>query len=191
MENMEKRCPRCGELKYLEEFHLDNSNKNGHCWRCKVCANESQREYDYKNGGRPMSENIECPHYLGSFVNETLLHSLFTDSIRMEYGHPGYDLRCGSGYRIDAKSSVLHDRGSGIWTFYINKNINTDYFMLVAYDDRVNLNIMHMWIFPSSVLNDKKCFGISVSTVNRWTEWEMPTGQAQATLDLLRSNGEI
>ena len=37
LELVEKRCPGCGEVKSLTEFHRNKANKDGHQTHCKPC----------------------------------------------------------------------------------------------------------------------------------------------------------
>jgi hypothetical protein len=112
--------------------------------------------------------------------------------MQMSFGNQGYDFTSASGDRLDAKSSVLHKKhGNGMWTFYINRNTSADFFVLTAFDNRVSLNILHMWLIPGDLLNDRRLVGISASTIERWSQWELPTDAAQRVIDDMRSNGEI
>jgi len=139
-----------------------------------------------------MSSNTECPHFLGSHINETILGRILPDVMQMSFGNQGYDFTSASGDRLDAKSSVLHKKhGNGMWTFYINRNTSADFFVLTAFDNRVSLNILHMWLIPGDLLNDRRLVGISASTIERWSQWELPTDAAQRVIDDMRSNGEI
>ena len=43
---MSKKCPGCGDIKPLYEYHIDKSRPDGHRDLCKVCRNKSRRKKD-------------------------------------------------------------------------------------------------------------------------------------------------
>ena len=45
MRDMEKACTKCGEVKLLEDFGVDNRNKSGRRACCKECHNAHNRKY--------------------------------------------------------------------------------------------------------------------------------------------------
>ena len=47
MEVKKKKCSKCGEVKFVEEFRNNKSNKDGFSYWCKTCLSES-RKLDYK-----------------------------------------------------------------------------------------------------------------------------------------------
>ena len=44
-----KRCPKCGEVKTLDEFSLNSFGKNGRRSQCKLCDAPNQRNWYYNN----------------------------------------------------------------------------------------------------------------------------------------------
>ena len=44
-----KYCSGCNTTKEITQFHIDNSEKDGHRFQCKVCRNAKQREYAKNN----------------------------------------------------------------------------------------------------------------------------------------------
>jgi hypothetical protein len=46
---MEKYCSGCNTTKNLKEFGVDNSEKDGHRFQCKICRNAKQRIYSKNN----------------------------------------------------------------------------------------------------------------------------------------------
>lgn len=108
--------------------------------------NEFLRVCHWNNGDNiPMSENEDCAQYLGIYISERLLSKIYDNVIRMPYGNPGFDFICNKGFRIQVKTRCLSD-GNRKWQFPIKYNDNTDYFMLVAVDNRIALNMMHLWL---------------------------------------------
>lgn len=57
-----KRCPKCGNIKSLDEFYLLKSNKtDGHRYECKECGREYKRTHrgDYKRYYQKHKEQIQ------------------------------------------------------------------------------------------------------------------------------------
>jgi len=44
-----RRCPKCGELRGLDEFAVDASKSSGRKSHCKVCDNAKARAYYARN----------------------------------------------------------------------------------------------------------------------------------------------
>ena len=40
-----KKCPKCGEIKNIDEFYKSNSRKDGFSSWCKICDNQSHKNY--------------------------------------------------------------------------------------------------------------------------------------------------
>jgi len=132
-----------------------------------------------------MNVNKECSAYLGVYVNEGLLKLYFDDVEVMPYGNPDYDFICNNGKKIDGKSSATGDKG--YWQFSIKHNITADYFFCVAYDNRKDLNIIHIWLLPGDKFNHLVNIGISKSTIDKWAEYEQPLDKIIACCDLMKS----
>ena len=178
-----KKCRVCGKDLTDENWSPGNRKANSKiCRECHSKRSQKWREENYErhladctrwdreHGVLSMSENKECPAYLGISVTEKLIYRYFRDAIRMRNGNPGYDIVCNRGKLIDVKSACLNTRGG--WYFTINHNMIADYFVLVAWDDRENLNILHVWLIPGNVLSHLKGTRISPSTVHKWSQYE-------------------
>jgi len=182
-------CRVC-KVELTDENWYSSQQKNC-AYICKECEREHQRLYVAENRdkinarqclylknnppkktGLSMSENKECPSYLGVHVNERLLKHYFNDVVMMPFGNPGYDFVCNNGWKIDAKSSATGDKGR--WKFLINHNTTADYFFCVAYDNRKDLNIIHIWMLPGNEFNHMSTASISKNTVHKWTKYEKP-----------------
>ena len=158
--------------------------------------NECERERLYSLGlSHPMSENRECGVFLGVYIAEKVLSNVFKNVTRMSLCNPGYDFVCSNGYKIDVKSSCLLNHGgtSSIqWHFNINKNTIADYFLLIGFDNREDLNPMRVWLVPGNVINTK--IGIGVSNVpkslNRWATYEKPITNVIDCCNQLKQNKE-
>ena len=57
---IEKTCPICGEIKNIDEFYKNKSNKDGHRYSCKTCDRLKKKEQKEKNTERthPKQANI-------------------------------------------------------------------------------------------------------------------------------------
>lgn len=132
---------------------------------------ELKRRHE-KNGTLPLKENKECGQYLGVYIAERILFNIFGGLKRMPYTNHGYDFICNKGYKIEVKSGCLRFNRQHIniyqqWNFHINKNNVADYFLLLAFDNREDLNPLHVWmIHKEDKINNKfmkEYIGFSVS----------------------------
>lgn len=112
---------------------------------------EYNQKNNFKNGmgtGLSMAENKNSSIYLGIHVAERLLPKIFDNPIAMPHGNIGYDYICKNGYTIDVKSSVVSK--ANYWLFHIRKNTIADVFFCIAFDNRLNLNVEHIWLIPGT-----------------------------------------
>lgn len=142
-----------------------------------------------KHGHLPMSENRECSSFLGIHVSEQaaehVLKRLFDDVVRMPFNNPGYDYICDGCQKIDVKGGCIVKNRTA-WVFIINNNIVADYFLCFAFDNREDLNPLHIWLIPGHVLNHLTGTGISQSTLHKWAEYERPIYDAIMCCDEIR-----
>ncbi len=124
-----------------------------------------------KNGlPADMKANDKCSLWLGYVRGEEVLCKVFKDVKRMATNHPGYDFICNKNFKIDVKTSCLLKNKNG-WHFDIDNNTIPDYFLLLAYDNRTDLNPMRIWlirgdeIIKGRKLNDRAGLGISNTLV--------------------------
>lgn len=109
-------------------------------------------EYDkvwiyYPSMPSPMKENRRDPRFLGMYIAENGITKIFQGSQKMPYGNPGYDIICPKGYKIDVKATTLNPYNNFI--FHIGRNMTADYFILVAFDNIIELKPLHIWIIKS------------------------------------------
>jgi hypothetical protein len=164
---------------YFDYFARCNGYKDG---------TEYTRQYTYQAGLRvPASQNKECSLFLGVYVAESLLSKIFHDVQRMPPGHPGYDLICANGFKIDVKSSCLRKKNDGLggWHFNIERNKVADYFIMVGFDNRHNLQPQHIWSIKGievlnlngmeRALNDRHALHIPNSSVSigKYAKYEL------------------
>jgi hypothetical protein len=182
-----KQCNKCKKIKPISEFYPTYYN-NKPRYICKECSNkqaiewrqknrehvrELERIRRYKNGENlPMSKNKDCSSFLGVHIAENLLEQYFNNVIAMPYGNPGYDFICSNNYKIDVKSACCSYNPTTHWKFSIRYNDIPDYFLLLAFDNRTNLNLLHMWIFPRHELYKKSSITISENCLHKWDHYE-------------------
>ena len=148
------------------------------------------REYTYRHGAKPASENKSCSAYLGCVIAETILSHEFPGFKRMPNGNPGYDYDCPKGHRIDAKSSCRnhHEPDNDRWIFQIRKNKSATDFLLLAVKSRKDLIPEHVWFIPGYVINDKITVSISDSprSLAKWSKYERSLKNVLNCCDKLR-----
>lgn len=184
----DKLCKSCAlKDRKLTDKHKQNickgMNKNNQkmikCLSCNemkkhyakgLCGKCYRRKY-YRKSDKSMANNRSCPQYLGIIVAEQILSKVFKNVEIMPYGNPGYDFICNNGYKIDVKASIMRKQNN--WTFLINKNVTANYFLLLTFDNRENLNPKYIWLIPGNIINNKKLISISESTINKWDEYKL------------------
>lgn len=138
-----------------------------------------------KSSNGTSKTNKSCPTYLGITIAEKMLSKLFNNIEVMPPKNPGFDFICNNGYKIDVKSSTLHNNQ---WGFCIRYNKTPDYFLCLAFDDRDNLNPQHIWLIPGYILNNQTGANISKSTLNKWEKYEQPIDKAIICCNTMRNN---
>ena len=196
--NHTKTCSKCHKTKPLDDFRKSKKGKYGKRSDCKKCEKDYNRKYYEKHpeerkkqskkyreshvdeirerkGVTSMCENKSCPQYLGIVIGERLCRHLFKDVKVMPYGFPGYDIICNKGKLIDVKTACITFAKNGKrphWQFRIKKNKTADFFILVAFATRTDLNPLYMWVIPGREINYKTKTTISSSTIHKWDEWK-------------------
>ena len=148
----------------------------------------TQRKYRYAHGAKPASENKQCPIFLGVHVAERVLSKVFKNVEQMPYGHKGFDFRCNKGKQIDVKSSCAQtrDNQSDRWGFQIRRNQIADYFLCLAFDNREDLNPLHIWLIPGHIINHVTRTSISESTLSKWDEYKLDINKVAACWDSMK-----
>jgi len=182
------RCAYCGKTKTAKDFPASAK-------KCRTCISKDALNKNHE-AGRSNSMKIakETTSYLGVYIAERVLSRFFNHIERMPYGNPGYDFICGKGYKIDVKSSCIHNgHGAMGWIFTINRNRVADYFLCLAFDNRENLTPMHVWLIPGTVVNNKKSAWITNSAIalDKYSKYEHPTDKVIACCDEMRSEEEV
>lgn len=189
---MTSNCQKCGIELTEENWYASQQKKNYYI--CKRCSNEKGRKSAIKSerrkGVQPFDENPNCAQYLGVHVAERVLSHVFKDVKRMPMNNPGYDVICNQDKLVDVKSSCT--QGGGGWSFRIRQNTVADFFLCIAFDNRENLNPLHVWMIPGSTVNHLTGLSISESTHHKWDEYRLDTSKIAECCDSIRTaRGEI
>lgn len=199
-----KKCSKCREVKPLGEFHKNKSKKDGRGTECKRCSNKYSKKYgqehqeegkeyhkeyykEHKNeirkrkGIESMYENKNCTNYLGIVIAERLCRHLFKEVKVMPNNNIGFDIICNKGKKIDVKSGCITlSKGKyPRWIFNIKQNTTADFFILVAFDNRTDLNPLYLWMIPGHEINSQGKASISPSTIDKWDVWKRDINDAQ------------
>jgi hypothetical protein len=172
-----KQCERDYEKERIKD-PIIRARKNKQCKEWNKSHPGYYSEWDHKNGRcKPMTENKMGSQYLGVCVTEELLSKYFKNVKHLSYNNPGYDFICENEFKIDAKSSVIRkDTKFGTYRFQIRKNTIADYFVCIGFDNRIDLNPLHIWIIPGKDIN--MLTGIAISNnergLKKWSLYEKP-----------------
>jgi len=137
-----------------------------------------------------MKINKKCSVFLGCYVAERVLSHVFKEVERMPFNNPGFDFICNKGFKIDVKSSCL--RINNQYNFNINQNEIPDYFLLIGFDNRVDLNPQRIWLIKGNLLNKLKSVTIlnNVNGLSKYSKYEL-TDKLKETIECcseLKSN---
>ncbi|MCK4668298.1 hypothetical protein KAU33_16215 [Candidatus Dependentiae bacterium] len=184
-----KTCSKCNETKSFNEFYNCKSKKDGKQGICKSCNRKRFKKYHQEHkderrkrmGYQSMEENKSCSQYLGIVIAERLCRHLFKNVQVMPNNHSGFDIICNKGKLIDVKSAITTlSRGKyPQWAFTINYNKTADFFILVAFDNRKDLNPLHLWMIPGKEINNNSGKSIRPSTIHKWDKWERSIEEVQ------------
>lgn len=188
-----KVCGHCGISKPFSEFSKDkHQKKDGLNNKCRSCCKESYQSFaERKYGAKPLNENKTCSQYLGIHVAERILSNLFKNVQRMPLHNHGYDFICNRGFKVDVKSSTLLKRryeelGWKQWQFDINNNTIADYFLCLAFDNREDLNPVHLWLIPSVRLCSLQTASIGEKNLKKWSQYERPIDKVLSCCEMLK-----
>lgn len=164
-------CNRGRRRGCRRDYYRDYYRKNH-----EHCINRN-RDWRHSTGRqKSMSENKTCASFLGVYVTEEVLSHVFKDVQRMPYGNIGFDFICCHDKKIDVKSSCRHrsKNRADHWLFAIRHNHIADDFLCLAFNNRDDLEPEHIWLIPGSKVNDCTGIGISVTTLDKWSQYEQP-----------------
>lgn len=186
-------CQRCYNKKYGKQYLLNNKEKIDSYRKQyqkinKEKLNHYQNDRNHKlNKHQSLSKNRKCSSYLGVHIAEQVLSKIFKNVEIMPYGNSGYDFICNNGFKIDVKSACRTKRNNN-WYFNINKNKIADYFLLLSFDNREDLNPLYIWLIPNNIINNKISKSISESTMNKWDEYKLNINKVVKCCNKLRGD---
>ena len=136
-----------------------------------------------------MDKNRECSSFLGVYVAERVLSHVFKNVNKMPMNNPGYDFICSRDYLVDVKCSCKHHIKKKVdrWMFNIRKNQIADYFLFLAFDNREDLNPLHIWLIPGDKINDHINVCVSESRLDKWDEYKLDIYKVTKCCDMLRN----
>jgi hypothetical protein len=194
-----KVCSKCKiELPITEFYKRSDSNRlRSHCKYCystyfknnKNHIQANKREWTHKTGiHQPLEVATDCGSYLGIYITERVVSHYFDNVTRTPMGTPGHDLICNKGYKIEVKSACISNKNTPGWTFHIRRNIIADYFVCLAFNNRINLSPMHIWIIPKSIASGRSSITITNSkkVLKKWEQYEKPLDKVIACCNSLR-----
>ena len=135
------------------------------------------------NGG---GGNRYCANFLGIHIAEQILSKIFKNIERMPNCNIGFDLLCGLNYKIDVKSSCFQKRKPNRWQFGIKQNKIADYFLCLAFDNRNDLNPLHIWLIPGNIINHLHSLTFLESKLNEWSKYEKPIDKVLLCCDKMK-----
>ena len=178
-----KICPVCKLHKPSSDFGPYNPSHAKPTIQsyCRTCKSKYTVDLRHRTGRvRPMQEAKDCSSYLGIYVAERVLSKFFNHITRMPINNPGYDFLCDKGFKIDVKSSCLHETNHGTtaprWEFHSRKNKETDFFLCLGFNNREDLEPWHVWLIPGKLVNTQDSFSITNSQIPlaNWAIYEKP-----------------
>jgi len=175
---------------YKDHQEEERANRKAYYWEHHEKELATMEKYRRTQGIKPMSENKDCSLYLGVHVTEQAIKPILPNATRMEMHHPKYDYLCSQGYKVDVKSSSIYyyeKKNAYRWMFAINKNMEADYFMCVAYDNSENVNIIKIWMIPGKLINHLGRLSISPGSFEKWKEYEIDPTEANVCVDKITS----
>lgn len=160
--------------KRYRETHKEQLSNEYREWRIKNQDRIKKRMTEYRRtlGMLPMNENKKCSSFLGIHVAERVLSKVFKNVVRMPYHNRGYDFLCSKQFKIEVKSGCQRIKTRS-WSFTVKKNKIADYFLFLAFDNREDLNPVHIWRIPGKLINDKNVLVMSLSTMHQWDEYKL------------------
>lgn len=200
-DNKSSHCKECVKerTKKRYEKHREEIKKYHKKYYQEHIEERKEKDKDryHNRGGRErqnkksMYKNKTCSNYLGIVVAERLIKHLFNDVEMMPYGHPGYDMICNKGKKINVKASTIHIEQSknlttNFWQFRIGYNKECDFFLCMSFDNVEDINPLIAWMIPVNETNENSSIQISATTIHKWDKWKMDLNNAQTCCDLMK-----
>lgn len=165
---MTKQCSKCHRDLDDSKFYKEAGSVDGLQHYCIECV----REY---RGYTPIDKSTKSASYLGVHIAEQLFQQRYPQADRMPTGNWKYDFECPTGIKVDVKSSTMR-RDPRLWYFTTCYNTEADYFFMVAFDNRTNLQVQHLWWIPTDLISDRAGLAIGAGKLSqsKWKQYELP-----------------
>jgi hypothetical protein len=192
-----KVCSKCKSRKALSKFYSLKQVSSGRRYpssMCRSCYSLYKTEHNHITGKNlPMGMNPKCSAYLGIHIAERVLSHYFEGITRMPANTHGYDLICQRGYKIDVKAACItghRDRYATRWAFFLRDNQIADYFLCIGFNNRDDLEPLHIWLIPGNKINTKQKLTISNSArgLAKWSAYEKPLDKVITCCNALREH---
>ena len=173
----------------MTQKHLHSLTVDGIGIKTKLDYNINTKHITIVNSfskNKPRPTNKKSSTYLGITVAEQILSNIFKNVEKMPANNPGFDFICGKGYKVDSKACCRSKGKYNSWIFNIRKNKTADYFALLAFDNREDINPLHFWLIPNNVINNKTNVTISESTINKWDEYKRDINEIISCCNILK-----
>lgn len=203
--NTTKICTKCLIQQPISNFYHGTYPSGTKYIRkmCNTCHAEYNRIWNHNNpikcknternkrkrhGMTAMDENPTCPCFLGIHVAETLLSKVYKNVLRQPNGNKGFDFICDHGKKIDVKAACLYHskKQNPYWNFNINNNKKADFFLCLAFDNRTNLNPIHIWLLPATQFNNLSSIGIAITRIDKWDKYKLRLDKIISCWDSLK-----
>lgn len=158
-------------------FKNRNEYELNRCHKDMEHKRKYTQEWRHSNGIQlPMEENKDCAHYLGTIVAERQYGRIILPEIfggieqEMPYGNPWYDFLVKGNIKIDIKSCCLRNlKGWSGWEPHVRYNNIADYFIILTFDDREVLHLVHIWMIGKNeiIRGEKFCNRDSIKITNK------------------------
>ena len=186
-------CDSCYGAQHYAKYrtnHADEIKRYRVENRDELANREARRRHAH--GGKPAAENKQCPTFLGVHVAERVLSKVFKDVKRMPPNNMGCDFICNKGKKIDVKSACTetHYNQRDSWAFTVRRNQIADYFLCLAFDNREDLNPLHIWLIPGHIVNHLKGATIAESTLSKWDEYKLDISKTVACCDNMKETSQ-
>ena len=109
--------------------------------------------------------------YLDTSIAKDVLSKMFNDVSSYNIRNPYFKFICDEK-KIDIKFSMKVKKYDA-WLFRVNRNTITDYFLFVAFNNRLNHDLMHIWFIPGNEINHLRNLSISESRLDKWNKYEI------------------
>lgn len=139
-----------------------------------TCYEEYTKVWKYYPGmPNPIRENRKDPRFIGLYVAENGVLKLFEGSKQMKRGNPGYDIICDKGYKIEVKAATLTRYNTLV--FHLEKNKIADYFILIGFNNIIELKPLYLWVIKSDEIIRESCIkDIDVLSISNEPELAKP-----------------